>query len=189
MKVAFKAALPLGLALVAGSALAVDFGTTAFIDGTSYTVGAAGSPVQRLGDSLSFSIPSAVAITAPKTVTLEYSVSAGAGKFLSSTTQFGTGATTGASTATFDATFTSPSSVENASQTNSGPAAFSPWTYVFANPVPAYTNVRTTLSLIPVNGVATATAYTANYKEVVPEPMTLGALALGLVGLVRRKRK
>lgn len=178
-----------GLALLAGSAMAIDFGTNATINGTSYTVGGANSPVQRLGDALSFSLPSAFATDAPKTITLGYSVFATPASFLTQATEFGTGAATGSSTVRFDTVYTSGSFTETSSQTNTGTNNFPTFTHTFAAPRPSW-NVLTTLTLTPGGGgVAKSSAYTANYQAAVPEPVSIATLGVGLLGLVARKRR
>ena len=192
MKVTLKLVLPLGITFAAGSVFAVDFGTTAFIDGASYVVGGAGSPVQRIGDAITFSLPNANAIGAPKTIILEYTVQASSVHLLpgllANTTQVATGQATGASSAIFTTAYTVGARTESTSQTNLTAGEFHPYQYAFQSPNPLVHNVRTTLSLIPVSGIVSASAFTAQYSQV-PEPMTLGAIAIGLVGLARRKRK
>ncbi len=178
-----------GLALLAGSAFALDFGTTATIDGTSYTIGAAGSPVQRLGDSLSFSLPNAVVLSGTKTVTLVYGVFASPGSYIATSTEFGTGQATNSATANYATTFVSGSTTETSSQNNTGGNnMFAPYSHTFVKQSASWTPVTTTISLSARDGLAKTSAFTANYTQAVPEPVSIGALAIGLVGLVRRKR-
>ena len=178
-----------GLALLAGSAMAIDFGTTATINGTPYTIGGANSPVNRLGDALSFSLPSAFAINAPKTIVLGYSVFATPASYLVQASEFGTGAATGGSTVQFDTVFTSGSFTETSSQTNTGTNNFPVFTHTFAAQRPSW-DVQTTLTLTPSQGgVAKSSAYTARYTAAVPEPVSMASLAIGLIGFAARKRR
>ena len=189
-----RVAVPLGACLLAGSALAIDFAPTAVIDGVTYTVGATGSPVQRLGDALSFSLPQGVAIGTTKTINLTYGVSATPGQLLASATQTPTGQTTGAGTASFGTVFASPTTSEtfNVVYGDTGPnGAFPVATKTFATPVAAFTTVRTAITLAATGtDVSKASAYTVNFSQrPVPEPMTLGVLATGLFGLAARRNR
>lgn len=180
----------LGVVAVSGSAFALDFGTTAFIDGTAYTIGAAGSPVQRLGNTLSFSLPNGVALSGvSKSITLTYGVFATPGLTIATATEFGTGQTTTSGTASIVTRWQSGAASENSSQFTSGSTTLTPYTHNFALARSGWTPVTTTIDLVGNNGLAKVSAFSANYTEVVPEPFSLGALAIGSLGLIVRRRR
>jgi acid phosphatase class B len=191
-----KFILSVGLGgLLASGALAINFGSTATVDGNTYTInggsGANGISVQQIGNSLSFALPNGVAINANKTLTLEYFVAATPGNFLAAVNQIaGNGTATGASSVSLATAFTGAIN-ETAPTINYGAGStFSPVSYSFTSSPVQWNKVTTTIALTGSQGLAKVSTYSANYSETpVPEPVTTIALASGVVGLIARRRK
>lgn len=176
------------LATVGACAHAVSFGTTAVVDGISYTINASGSPVQTIGNTLSFSLPQAFVLSGVKTVTLNYSVLAAPGLVLDKARQTSNILAAGSSTAKFDTVFVQSPISENTSSTFSGTATPT-FDYSFTNKLPQWSNVTTTITLTASGGMSKASIYNVQYTEVVPEPLSLATMAAGLIGLATRRRK
>lgn len=174
------------VACVSAGAFAINFGTTAKIDGVTYTINGAGSPIQTIGSTISFSLPQAFVLSGTKTVELQYQVSA-APQVLTKVNQTSNIIASGTGSVKFDTLFVNGATNESTSSTFTGTNTPT-FSYDFVNQLPAWNTVTTTLTLTAGNGRAKASIYNANY-EAVPEPATLAFLASGLVGLAVRKRR
>jgi hypothetical protein len=190
----FKLGLAIAGVVTTTAAHAVTFGSAAIVNGTSYTIGAApglnGIGVQKIGDTLSFALPNSVAINTTKTVTISYSVFADSGFLLDSIKQIaGNGIATGTSSVGISTNFLEGSFTETAPVVNYGSgSAFQPVNYSFTNKLPKWSTVTTTINLTGTGGFAKVSTYSADYTQAVPEPMTMGALACGLIGFAARRR-
>ncbi len=142
------------------------------------------------GNTIAFGLPGGTAVFGPKTLTLNYTVDASAGNYLHSLILNPGGVVAGQGSLTLNANH------ENGSVSETATFFQSAWfdtlgdtTYVFNNQMNTW-DVTTTLDLVPV---ASSLWYKATYCEqpvpAVPEPMTMGALAAGLGGLLLRRRK
>lgn len=174
------------VASVSAGALAIDFGTTAKIDGITYTINGVGSPIQTIGSTISFSLPQAFVLSGSKTVELEYQVSA-APLVVSRVNQTSNIIASGTGNVKFDTSFVNGLTTESTSSTFTGTNTPT-FSYDFVNQLPSWSTVTTTLTLTAGDGRAKASIYNANY-EAVPEPATLAFMATGLVGLAVRKRR
>lgn len=192
MNVKWLGAASLLLGLTAQS-FALNFGVNVIVDGNSYTVGggtgANGISVQQVGDTLAFALPNAVAIGAPKTLNLQYSVFADPGFSLTTINQIaGNGIATG--TASVDIATNFVGVTNETAPTISYPAGsgFGPVSYSFTSSPSQWTTVNTVINLNGVGGIAKVSTYNANYTQAVPEPVSAAILASGLGGLLLRRR-
>ncbi len=174
------------IACVSTGAFAINFGTTAKIDGITYTINGAGSPVQTIGSTISFSLPQAFVLTGTKTVELVYSVSS-APLALARVNQTSNIIASGTGNVKFDTLFVNGATNETTSATFTGTNTPT-FSYDFVNQLPSWNTVTTNLTLTAGSGRAKASIYNANY-EPVPEPATLALMVSGLVGLAVRKRR
>ena len=175
-------------AVLSANASAVSFGTTAVIDGITYTINASGSRVQQVGNTLSFSLPQAFALSGIKNVKLSYSVFSDPSTVLDRARQSANIATEALSTVKIGTTYNEDTYLETAGpQTFSGTSIPS-FTHTFINKLPQWTSVDTIITLTSNGGYAKASIYNIEYVPV-PEPVTFVGMAAGLFGLMTRKRK
>jgi hypothetical protein len=190
----FIVSLGLGGVLVSG-AFALNFGTTAIVDGNSYTInggpGAGSISVSQIGNSLAFALPVGVAVNSTKQLKLEYFVQASSGFFLDKVTQIaGNGSASGASSVAINTGFTGAVNETAPGITYNAGSGFGPVSYSFTSSPVQWNKVTTVIDLTGSQGFAKVSTYTANYSETpVPEPVTLAAVAAGLAGFAARRRK
>lgn len=177
------------LIVVLGStAQAVSFGTTAVIDGVTYTINGANSRVQSIGNTLSFSLPQAFALSGIKTVKIVYSVFSDPATVIDYVKQTSNIATESTSTVDFNTKFTEGTTVENAATQTFAGTSTPTFVHTFTNKLAQWSTVETSLTLTARGGYAKASIYNAEYSPV-PEPMTLTGMAAGLLGLLTKRRK
>jgi hypothetical protein len=189
----FIFSLGLGGVLASG-ACAINFGTTAVVDGTTYTIGAGpgvnGISVQKIGDTLSFGLPNGVAVASNKQIKLEYFVVADAGNTLSKITQIaGNGSASAPSSVGINTSFLGAVNETAPTINYPGGSSFPPVSYSFTSSPVQWNKVTTIIDLNGLDSFAKVSTYSANYTQVVPEPLTTAALVTGLAGLVARRKK
>jgi hypothetical protein len=180
---------------IAGSALALGFGTTAVVNGNSYTIngglGANGIGVTQIGNTISFALPNGVAINSQKTLTLEYFVQATPGFVLNGINQIaGNGSATNQGVVKIDTSFAGAVNEVAPSIVYGAGSAFPAVPYSFTSQPVQWNKVTTVINLNAANGgLAKVSTYSANYTEVVPEPVSILAIGAGVAGLVARKKR
>lgn len=168
-----------GLAIAAN---AVTF-TGVSISGT----GSTNATFTQVGNSLLLSLPSLVAFNgSANTVTVNYTVTANPGFVLPSITVDPVGSIVGTGTANVNVTHTPTGPDGGASwMSPGGLSSFTATNSVFSS---AYAGVATVNLTSGVGGISKLTQLTVTYQPV-PEPATLGALAVGLAGILARRKR